>query len=255
MVQDTRENLDDPFVPAVKLDRSSDAPLYQQIAKPITDLILSGKIEPGRLIEDEVSLAKRLDVSRPTARRALQDLVTAGLLVRRRGAGTRVTPSHLHRRIGLTSLYGDLQQAGHTPKTEVLSYRVQLADDDMAKRLGRKVGEELVVIDRVRSANETPLAVMHNVLPADLAPSLSELTSGGLYERLGQQGVEIASAIQTVGAKNADEREAELLDLEPGTALVTMERVAYDAEGNVVEFGSHVYDAAQYRVTIPMFAE
>ncbi|OKL53823.1 GntR family transcriptional regulator [Bowdeniella nasicola] len=255
MSRPNRERLDEPFVPQVTLDRESDVPLYRQIAKPITDLILSGEVEPGRLIEDEVSLARRLDVSRPTARRALQDLVADGLLVRRRGAGTRVTPAHVHRKIGLTSLYGDLIKAGHTPNTEVLSYSVQLADEVIAEKLGRAVGDELVVIDRVRGANDSPLAIMHNVLPIEHAPTLSQLTRSGLYECLSQRGVEIASAIQVVGAKNADKREAELLDLEPGTALVTMERIAYDADGGVVEFGSHVYDAAQYRVTIPMFAD
>ncbi|WP_231979473.1 GntR family transcriptional regulator [Tessaracoccus coleopterorum] len=49
------------------------------------------------MIEDEVSMAHRLDVARPTARRALQELATKGLLTRRRGVGTRVTPPHVHR--------------------------------------------------------------------------------------------------------------------------------------------------------------
>ena len=71
------EGLDVPFVPQIALDRDSEVPLYQQIAHPLEELILAGRLEPGRLIEDEVSMARRLKVSRPTTRRALRDLVAS----------------------------------------------------------------------------------------------------------------------------------------------------------------------------------
>ncbi|WP_353065369.1 GntR family transcriptional regulator [Arcanobacterium hippocoleae] len=103
---------DVPYILEVSLDRNSVVPLYQQILEPISQLIKNGTLQPNQLLEDEISMANRLNISRPTARRALQELVDSGLLVRRRGVGTRVTPSHIHRRLALTSLNDDLIKAG-----------------------------------------------------------------------------------------------------------------------------------------------
>lgn len=80
-----------PFRPNIPIDRTSGTPLYSQIAEALAALILDGALEPGTRLEDEVSMARRLEVSRPTARQALQRLVDRGLISRRRGAGTVVT--------------------------------------------------------------------------------------------------------------------------------------------------------------------
>ncbi|WP_028708056.1 GntR family transcriptional regulator [Propionicicella superfundia] len=251
----TRPDPDTPFAPDLQLDRTSPVPLYHQIAQPLEELITSGSLEPGRLIEDEVSMANRLQVSRPTARRALQDLVTRGLLNRRRGAGTRVTPSHVHRPLGLTSLNDDLVKAGFEPRTEVLSFEVKFADDEEAAHLGCAAGTEIARIRRRRWIDDRSLALLTNILPAAIAPNLTELSSTGLYACLEERGIRPATAKQSVGARNADEEDADKLSLQVGAALLTMERTAYDSEGNVIEFGSHVYNAGLYSFTFSLFAE
>lgn len=241
---DARSN--EPYIPDIELDRESSDPLYQQIAKPLEDLIVSGTLQSGRLIEDEVSMAQRLHVSRPTARRALQDLVGRGLLTRRRGAGTRVTPSHVRRTLSLTSLNDDLVKAGFKPRTEVVSYAVRLADEDEADLLHCETGEEIVRIERIRMIEDRPLAFMTNLLPARDAPTLTQLSRQGLYACLEERGIHPVAATQAVGAKSADQADAERLALTPGAALLTMQRTAYDANENVIEYGSHVYNAALY---------
>lgn len=251
----TETSLDIPYIADIELDRQSIVPLYQQIAEPLTKLIMSGAIEPGRLIEDEVSLAHRLEVSRPTTRRALQDLVNSGLLVRRRGVGTRVTPTHVHRQIGLTSLNEDLEKAGYETRTEVLSYQVQLANEAQSKQLNCQVGDEVVSIERLRWINDSPLGIMRNTIPSKVAPTLTELSQNGLYKCLADRHVKMATAVQTIGARIATESEAELLGLETGAALMTIERTVYDVAGDVVEYGRHIYDASQYNVTIPLVAD
>ena len=245
-------HLNTPYIAEITLDRDSSVPLYQQILEPMRQLIMAGELEPGRLIEDEISLSQRLNVSRPTARRALQDLVNAGLLTRRRGVGTRVTPTHIHRQIGLTSLNDDLIKAGYQTKTEVLSYQVHLADDKTATALECGEGTEVVTIKRLRWINDSKLAVMTNTIPSEFAPTLTELSQFGLYECFSRRNVTPASAVQTVGAKAADETEAQLLGLAKGAPLMTVERTAFDSSGAIIEYGSHCYDAAQYHVTIPL---
>ena len=72
------------------LDRSGPIPLYFQVAQKIEKAIMDGDLAAGSRLENEVSLGDRLGLSRPTVRRAIQDLVDKGLLVRRRGIGTQV---------------------------------------------------------------------------------------------------------------------------------------------------------------------
>ena len=167
------------YEPEITLDRDSQVPLYQQIAKPIETAILSGALPAGAMIEDEVSMASRLDVARPTARRALQELASRGLLTRRRGVGTRVTPPHVHRPMKLSSLNDDLAEAGFSPTTRVLSYEVREASPEEAEKLSIPRGEGLLAVRRLRYADDHPLALMTNLIPLDIAPTWQGEREGG----------------------------------------------------------------------------
>ncbi len=248
-------SLDEPYLVDITIDRDSSIPLHTQVSEPISALILSGELPAGQLLEDEVTLSARLHVSRPTVRRAFHDLVAAGLLARRRGSGTRVTLPHIHRKIGLTSLYDDLKDAGLKPRTDVLSYEVSLADEGRAELLGCTKGTEIVKIERLRWSNDEPLGIMTNILPIEFAPSFTDLSRHGLYHCLRDAGIKLASATQRVGAKLAGTRESELLHLAEGSPLVTTERTSIEESGRIVEFGRHLYDANRYQVTFTLFAE
>lgn len=249
---EANQDLDEPFVMDIKIDRDSPVALHQQISTPLEEMIATGEIPPGQIIEDEVSLAKRLEISRPTVRRALQDLVSKGLLSRRRGVGTRVSPSHFQRQIKLSSLNEDLIDAGHTTRTEVLRYEVRFADDEIAESLSCNSGDEIVFFERLRWVDNTRLALMKNYVPSDIAPSLTDLARDGFYSCLAANGVQLSSGYQQIGAKNASEQEAKLLHLQPDSALVTIRRTSYDTDGRIVEYAHHCYDAAQYTVTVPL---
>ena len=86
------------------VDRNSPFPLYFQVAQHLEDAIRSGALATGTLFQNEVDLAASLGLSRPTMRRAMQHLVDKGLVVRRRGIGTRVVQPKLRRPLELTSL-------------------------------------------------------------------------------------------------------------------------------------------------------
>ena len=238
-----------PFQVEAKIDRDSATPLYRQVAEPLERAILSGLLPAGALVEDEVSMARRLNVSRPTARRALQDLVASGLVSRKRGVGTRVNPTQIHRPMGLTSLDEDLRNAGFETKTDVLNYQVLLAGPEEALVLQCREGDEVVRTKRLRWANGEPLAVLTNLIPATLAPSITELAAFPLYRTFQERGIEIVAGQQMVSARNSSEREAELLEMVPGDAVLTVKRWAYDQVGGVVEYGSHVYNPALHSLS------
>jgi GntR family transcriptional regulator len=198
-------------------------------------------------LEDELDLAGRLRLSRPTVRRAIQYLVEKGLIVRRRGIGTRVVSPKVRRSLELTSLYDDLVHSGQRPSTTVLSHRVEEADREVAQALGMQEGTPVVAITRLRRAMDQPIARMSNYLPQDRVEINSDdLEQQGLYQLLRAAGVQLHSAAQVIGARSATSAEARLLGESRGSALLTMQRTTYDDHGVAVEYGSHIYAASRY---------
>ncbi|WP_202971892.1 GntR family transcriptional regulator [Mycolicibacterium brumae] len=238
---------------SVELDRSSPVPLYYQLAQAIEGAIRTGELAPGDRFENELALAKRLSLSRPTTRRAIQEVVDKGLLVRKRGVGTQVVQNPVHRRVELTSLFDDLARTGKSPTTDLLEYRVCNADDDVAAELNLGADREVVAIRRLRRAEGEPLALMANYLPVEIAPDADELESAGLYQSLRSRGVNIRLARQRIGARSATKPEAKLLGERAGAPLLTMARTAFDDSGRAVEFGSHCYRASRYYFDTTLF--
>ncbi len=235
----------------LRVDRSSPVPLYFQVAQHLEKAIASGELPPGTLLHNEILLADQLGLSRPTMRRAMQHLVDKGMIVRRRGIGTRVVQPKVRRPLQLTSLHDDLADSGQQPSTRVLSLATVAADDELAGHLGVPPGAELVRVERLRSAREQPIARLTNYLPPGVARfDETDLVEHGLYELLRSHGVQLHSATQTVGARPATPQEAALLAESRGAALLTVQRTTYDDHGTVVELGCHLYAASRYSFEI-----
>ncbi|WP_420000593.1 GntR family transcriptional regulator [Streptomyces boninensis] len=229
------------------MDRNSPVPLYFQLAQQLESAIETGGLTPGSLLGNEIELAGRLGLSRPTVRQAIQSLVDKGLLVRRRGIGTQVVHTQVRRPLALTSLYDDLAAAGQRPATRVLRNEVVPAEPRVAAALGVAEGVEVALVERLRLTHGEPMARLTNYLPAGLLRlGTGELEEAGLYQLLRRAGITLHSARQSVGARAATSAEAGELGEEPGASLLTMERTAFDDTGRAVEFGSHLYRASRY---------
>ena len=238
---------------SMRIDRSSLVPLYYQLAQQLEEAIANGQLNAGDRLENELELAERFGLSRPTVRQAIQELVRKGLLVRKRGVGTQVVHGQVKRPVELSSLYDDLDRTGQHPSTTVLVLDVVPADARLAGALGLAVGVPVRRIERLRCAGEEPLALMANWLPADLADfTAGELERQGLYELMRRRGVHMRIATQRIGARAATPSEARLLQERKGAPLLTMERTAYDDSGRAVEFGSHVYRAQNYSFEVTL---
>jgi DNA-binding GntR family transcriptional regulator len=232
---------------AATVDRSSPVPLYYQLAQQLERAIESGDLPRGTQLGNEILLADRLGLSRPTVRRAIGYLVDRGLLVRKRGVGTQVVQPRVRRPLELTSLYDDLAGGGQEPTTRVLSLDKVPAPDVAARALGLADGEPVLALERLRLARGEPLAVLRNYLPVDLVALTAEaLERTGLYQLMRAAGVRLHLATQTVGARSATAAEARLLGDRRGAPLLTMQRTAYDDRGRAVEYASHHYRASLY---------
>ncbi|MDQ0939819.1 DNA-binding GntR family transcriptional regulator [Streptomyces sp. V1I1] len=231
----------------LSVDRTSPVPLYFQLSQQLEAAIERGTLTPGSLLGNEIELAGRLGLSRPTVRQAIQSLVDKGLLVRRRGVGTQVVHSQVKRPLELSSLYDDLEAAGQRPATIVLRNAIEPASAEVAAALGVAEGSDVQLVERLRYAHGEPMARLRNHLPAGLFDCDTErLEATGLYRMMRAAGITLHSARQSVGARAATAMEAELLTEVTGAPVLTMERTTFDDTGRAVEFGSHIYRASRY---------
>ncbi|HZD38084.1 MAG TPA: GntR family transcriptional regulator, partial [Actinomycetes bacterium] len=197
---------------SIAVDRGSPVPLYYQVAQRLEQLIESGSLPPGTRLNNEIDLAQQLGLSRPTLRRAIEYLVERGYLVRKRGIGTQVVHPKMRRPVELTSLYDDLVMSGKNPRSAVLSLRTLPAPDAVAHALSIDEGTPVVALERLRYADDEPLAIMRNWIPqglVELTPDLLE--RAGLYQLMRAAGIRLHLASQTIGARLATAAEARLL--------------------------------------------
>jgi DNA-binding GntR family transcriptional regulator len=236
-----------------ELDRSGPIPLYYQVSQILQKAILGEDLPAGSRLENEISLANRLGLSRPTIRRSIQELVDKGLLVRRRGIGTQVVLGQVTRGLELTSLHEDLERSGKKPATRLLKLETKTADAKTAESLGVAVGSPVLFIRRLRLADRVPVAILDNWLPAEfLDIQEGDLIRQGLYQILRERGVSMKVAKQRIGARRASASETELLDIEKGAAVLTADRTTYDNSGKAIEVGHHCYrpDLYSFEITL-----
>lgn len=239
-----------PLEIAVTIDRTSPVPLYHQLAEHLRGAISDGRLQPGDPFENEIAVAERLRLSRPTVRRAIQELVDQGLLVRRRGRGTTIANRKVHRGVELTSLYDDLLRDGQGPTTTVLECET-VTDERAASDLDLPADTPMLRIVRLRYAAGRPLALMHNWVPRDRADlTREELEETGLYAALRVRGLRPVVARQSISARKATAAEKALLEIRGSEPVLTMTRMAFDADGNAIEFGDHSYRASDYSIDV-----
>jgi DNA-binding GntR family transcriptional regulator len=232
----------------IVLDRASPVPLWYQVARELERLIQDNELSKGGFLENEVELAERWQVSRPTLRRAIQELVDSGMLVRQRGVGTQVVNRQPPPRVRLTSLYDELAEAGRDPSTTVIISEHIIADDSITSALALEPGTPVLHLVRCRNVGSRRMAILQNWLRADAAHALTltSLRREGLYTLLRNSGVRPHFAVQTIGARVALPIDAALLGLPVGAPLITMRRVVQDFKGLPIDIEENVYDATQH---------
>ncbi|MCI6583833.1 MAG: GntR family transcriptional regulator [Mobiluncus sp.] len=242
------------FEADVRLDRNSPVPLYHQIAQPIEDMILSGQLTPGTRLEDELSMARRLNVSRPTARRALQQLGDHGLLVRRRGVGTQVAPTRVHRPNQLQTVFDQMKSEGRKPTTEVLSYGSSPASAEVAAKLEIAPGTNITTIRRLRLCDHQPVGLMFDVVRSSIAPAAIALERDSFESALAERGIIVSMARQTVSARKATNPEAQLLRIPTGSIVLNLQNISYDESGKVTTYGEYLFRADRFALKGTLFA-
>lgn len=214
-----------------RVSAHSNEPLYRQVYRLLRHKIVNGEWTPHEAIPTEMSLMAKYEVSRATIRQALAELVADGLIERKRGRGSFVAaPSVEQSLVRILSFTEDMQQRGLQPQTRLISARLMPPTESIAGKLGLAEGEKVARLVRLRLADGAPISVEVSCLAYRFFPGLLEhdYTQNSLRQILYRQyGVRLARAEQTIQAIAADEEMAELLGVDRGTPLLSIERVSY----------------------------
>ena len=219
--------------------RPTREPKYYTVKRHLLEIIDS--LEPGASVPTERDLAAELETSRTTVRQALLELVAEGRLVRRQGSGTYVADAKITWPLHLASFTEQAAANGLTASSELLGAERIRASDEVADRLGLRPGDPIYKIDRLRLADERPMAVETSMLSAARFPNLTKRmrSAGSLHAVLGEAyGVELRRGEESIDTAPASPREAALLDCDTGSPMLVVRRRSFDADGLAVEWGT-----------------
>lgn len=227
-------------------------PIYHQVFSFLRDRILDGTFAPGDEFPSESQLQRQLQISRITARRALDEIAARGLITRQQGRVSRVAPYRPSTRLvaGVEGMIENNRRMGDLTTVQLLEDDLVPASDETAKRLKVKRGERVHWSVRVRSIEGVRFSYAVTYLPLSVARHIhaNQMSSHSLIELLESTGIAIGRAEQTISAVAATPEVARALHVETGTALLLSERVVYDQRDRPVELISVQYrpDVYQY---------
>lgn len=230
------------------------SPLYLWLAALLRDQIEAGHLSAHGPVPSERVLSERYEVSRMTARHALEALTLEGYLYRHPRRGTFVAEPRLRFNVG--SFTRNMAEADLTPGTEVLSAATVDPDAVTAGLLGVPSGGRVHALQRLRTAGGEPIAIEIIQLSEARFPDLLDHDlAGSLWELLrARYGVFPARADARFVAVILDRFEAEALGVKAGSPAIVLTRTVYDTEGGVVELARDVYraDRTEFEVSAPV---
>lgn len=231
-------------------------PLYHQLKQILRAEIERGTYQPGDRLPAESELIQRYGISRITVRQALDELETEGVVIRRHGKGTYVAEQRIEQDlVRLTDFVEDMEMAGLAPSSQVLAFTREPANQVVAEALALRKDEEVVRIDRLRLANDRPIAYDTTWMPLRFGLLLSEaaLANETIYHILETRySIPVEAGTFHITAATATPEQAKLLALTAGTGLLLIQRISYTT-GDVPVYVQERYyrpDRVSYRVTL-----
>jgi GntR family transcriptional regulator len=237
------------------IKKNSPVPIYFQIEQRIREKIDKKELKPGEMIPSEREFAEKFQISRMTVRQAITNLVNEGYLQRERGKGTFVAVKKFEKNVrGLTSFSEDMRSRGFEPGTQVLDFIIIEADSLIASNLQIEVGAKVYQIERLRLADQQPIAFEVFYMSEDLVPGLTREVAGhSIYQYVESEiGLHLTSGVQELEATTAHKREASALGIKVGAPVLYIQQITYLEGQQPLEFVKSFYRADRYKYKVEM---
>lgn len=230
----------------------SHVPLYVQIKEYVRLNIQTGVFPENSRIPSERQLAEQFQVSRLTVSKAINELMQEGLLHSHVGKGTFVSSTKIEQELRtLTSFTEEMTRRGQRPSSRVLYSAVEPVSMEVAKALLLPTGSKVVVLKRVRLADDQPVALETSAIVAAICPAILEkhdFAKESLYQVLREEcGIRITYARQIFEARQATPEEYDALHLDSHTPILGIIRVTYNAQEQPIEYVRSAYRGDRYK--------
>ncbi len=238
-------------------DKSKLIPLYAQVKNYLQDEI-ENRMKPGDVIPSEPELEKRFNVSRITVRRALDELVSEGLIVRQQGRGTFVRKDPIAQELPrLLSWSAQMRKMGFEPRSAPAEIDLTEPTKEQAAQLNLSPGDQLVRIRRLRYADDEPICIMTNYIPEALVPGLVNqgLVNDSLYATLPSFGLKPVRGEDRVETRTASDWEASQLNIGKWSPLLQVTRLTRDAANKPLYIAVVANRADKFVYTVHFAAE
>jgi GntR family transcriptional regulator len=235
----------------------SHIPYYIQLMDIVRERVQLKEWTHGDQIPSEKSLCDHYQVSRTVVRQALRELEHEGVICRKKGKGTFISPPKISEGLvqKLTGFYHDMVERGLKPVTQVLHQHVVPANEKVATYLKIMPGTKVIDIQRLRFINEEPIQIVTTYIPYEMCPSLAtvDLTYRSLYEYLETEyGIVIAKGQRFIEAVLANDIEAALLGIERRAPLLMLDSVSYLENGRPIEYYHAVHRGDRSRFEVEL---
>jgi GntR family transcriptional regulator len=237
----------------INFSKQSAVPYYHQVKEAVKALIASGELKVGEMLPSELSLSGQLGISRLVVHRAFRELVTEGLLIRKRAVGTFVAPP-IKRSYTVTgplfSMTENLTADALEPSNTILLQEVIPAGEEIGSELKLSQAAQVIHIRNLRLAKRLPFAIEEMYLPFDRFPALPtlDLNNTSVYVTLEKlYKAHPQEALDLVTAGSATGQEASLLGINKGAPVMRLKRISTDRQGLTVEYSKVVFHADRYQ--------
>jgi DNA-binding GntR family transcriptional regulator len=236
------------------VDRKVPIPVYQQVVNWMRNQIASGQWPEHYQLPSELDLSIDMGVSRGTLRKAISDLIQAGLLISVHGKGTFVASQTLEQPLAdnLISFSEDLIRKGLAFETRVLTQTLINPPFEIASLLNVSVESKVLFIKRVRSVQDVPIVALHNYVVIDDCPGIEQVdfVTNRLFDVLERQyGLELSWGQRTFQAKVAGSETAPLLNLSPQDPVLYVEQAVYLKNATPIEFSEIWFRGDSFRLS------
>jgi GntR family transcriptional regulator len=228
-------------------------PLHGRVGEIRTQLLdLVESLPEGAMLPPERDLARRWHVARMTLRRAMDELVDDGLLIKRQGAGTFTARPKVARRMVMTSFSQEMRRRGMTPSSRILDLRRHRAEPALSRQLRIPSGDPVVSLIRLRLADDVPMALENITISERYVPGLTvEDLAGSWYELLRRRyGIELVEATTSLEPVLPDPASAQALQIPVDQPCMSVRGSSRDARGRVLEMVHALYRGDRYSVTV-----
>ena len=238
------------------LDKNSSVPIYVQLEEYIKKKIKEGVYLPGESLPTERELTELFGVSRMTIRQSITNLVHQGVLYKTHGKGAFVSKEVIEKKLEIESFSEDMEERGLVPSSKVLYFEKIMPDDEIRQKLQLSDNEQVYFLNRIRLANDEPMAIEYSYLPEKYFPDLMKynLMKCSLYTLMKKEyHSDFNYMKQNIKAVTISKKESELLlNKSRGFALISL-RTIFNGDEIPIEYTKTIYNPDRYTFNLMIY--